>query len=168
MKRNIWCQSGVGSQPSLGLKSGGDQAFLTPGFCFKWIITDFPYIAGCNNCLNSFLIKQVLKTLFVFRKLRRVCRQCLHSDKKLKSELVEDPQGIDDDAKSDVSELSQRTGSMLSETGGLDPNDGPSTPQPGKCRRTNITIVVLVLDVRRDESSMSAAMRQFSWLGTLN
>ena len=81
---------------------------------------------GCNYWFNS----------FGYRKLRRVCRQCLSSDKKLKSQLVGDPQGIDDDAKSDVSELSHRTESMLSDPGSLDANDGPSSPQPGTCNQT--------------------------------
>jgi len=79
----------------------------------------------CHSCSDNWL-----KTPHS-RKLRRVCRQCLSSDKQLKSPLVGDPQGIDDDAKSDVSVLSHRTESMLSDPGSLDANDGPSTPQPG-------------------------------------
>ena len=39
---------------------------------------------------------------------------------------------MDEDARSDVSEqMSQRTGSVLSDTGGLDAADGPSDPRPG-------------------------------------
>lgn len=62
----------------------------------------------------------------------------------MKSELVGGPQEIEDDARSDVSELSRRTDSMLSDMGGLDPNDRPSSPQPGKLTG-DVSLVLLML-----------------------
>ena len=72
-----------------------------------------------------------------FRKLRRVCSACLNADKRLKAQLVGSPPEVEEDTKSDVSEIqSQRTGSVLSgreesDTGGLDAADAHSESQPG-------------------------------------
>ena len=72
-----------------------------------------------------------------FRKLRRVCSACLNADKRLKAQLVGSPPEVEEDTKSDVSEIqSQRTGSVLSgreesDTGGLDTADAHSESQPG-------------------------------------
>lgn len=74
---------------------------------------------------------------FWFRKLRRVCSACLDADKRLKPQLVGSPPEMEEDSKSDVSEIqSQRTGSVLSgrdesETGAQDTADAPSDSQPG-------------------------------------
>ena len=87
-------------------------------------------IPACYPQLLSLL--NIYRNSFLFRKLRRVCSQCLNSDKRLKAQLVGSAPEMDEDAKSDVSEqLSQRTGSVLSDTGGLDAADGPSDPRPG-------------------------------------
>lgn len=69
--------------------------------------------------------------------MRRVCEECLNSDKRLKPQLVASPPDMDDDAKSDVSDwLSHRTESALSgrdesDAGGLGADEGPNDPQPG-------------------------------------
>jgi len=70
-------------------------------------------------------------------KLRRVCIACLNAHKRLKPQLVGRPPEMDEETKSDVSEItSQRTGSVLSgpdesDTGGLDAADTRSDSQPG-------------------------------------
>ena len=69
----------------------------------------------------------------VFRKLRRVCRQCFSFDQRLKVKHAGVSQWIEDDARSDTSDrLSDRRVSFLSDTGGLDADEGPSTTQPGR------------------------------------
>ncbi|XP_073235994.1 RUN and FYVE domain-containing protein 2-like isoform X2 [Porites lutea] len=66
------------------------------------------------------------------RKLRRVCRQCFSLDQRLKVKHAGVSQCIEDDARSDTSDrLSERTVSFLSDTGGVDAEEGPSTTQPG-------------------------------------
>ena len=72
-----------------------------------------------------------------FRKLRRVCSACLNADKRLKAQLVGSSPEVEEDTKSDISDIpSQRTGSVLSgreesDTGGLDAADARSASQPG-------------------------------------
>lgn len=84
----------------------------------------------CNNCSNNWL--QTPHS----RKLRRVCSTCLNADKRLKAQLVGGPPEIEEDTKSDISEIqSQRTGSVLSgreesDTGGLDAADAHIDSQP--------------------------------------
>ena len=62
-----------------------------------------------------------------------MCRQCFSFDQKLKVKHAGVSQWIEDDARSDTSDrLSDRRVSFLSDTGGLDADEGPSTTQPGR------------------------------------
>ena len=62
-----------------------------------------------------------------------MCRQCFSLDQRLKVKHAGVSQCIEDDARSDTSDrLSERTVSFLSDTGGVDAEEGPSTTQPGR------------------------------------
>ena len=62
-----------------------------------------------------------------------MCRQCFSLDQRLKVKHAGVSQWIEDDARSDTSDrLSDRRVSFLSDTGGLDADEGPSTTQPGR------------------------------------
>ena len=62
-----------------------------------------------------------------------MCRQCFSFDQRLKVKHAGVSQSIEDDARSDTSDrLSDRRVSFLSDTGGPDADEGPSTTQPGR------------------------------------
>lgn len=80
----------------------------------------------CNNCSDNWL--QTPHS----RKLRRVCRQCLLVEKKQKYELVLGDHDIEEDFRSDASDVSHRTDSVLSaDAGRLDTTDISSSTQRG-------------------------------------
>ena len=62
-----------------------------------------------------------------------MCRQCFSFDQRRKVKHTGVSQWIEDDARSDTSDrLSDRRVSFLSDTGGVDADEGPSTTQPGR------------------------------------
>ena len=62
-----------------------------------------------------------------------MCSQCFSFDQRLKVKHAGVLQCIEDDARSDTSDgMSERRVSFLSDTGGQDADEGPSTTQPGR------------------------------------
>ena len=86
------------------------------------------YVTSCD-CTRLFLIR----SYSLFRKLRRVCQRCFLANQKQNSEQVRENHEIDEDFKSDGSDVSSRRGSVLStDIGGLDHSNRPSSsPQCG-------------------------------------
>ena len=86
----------------------------------------------------------------LFRKLRRVCRQCLLVEKKQKYELVLGDHDIEEDFRSDASDVSHRTDSVLSaDAGRLDTTDISSSTQRGRTAGLEVIGSLLILGVSR-------------------
>lgn len=87
----------------------------------------------CNNCSDNWLPTPHS------RKLRRVCQRCFLSNQKQNLEQVRENHEIDEDFKSDGSDVSSRRDSVLStDIGGLDHSIRPSSsPQCGPSNSRN-------------------------------